>query len=187
MFAFGATGKDAKPLFKNEKDAAKVMIDNEKKRDILYGTIVYGKDASVKSKFKDMPDKTDVKKFIDGLSWKDDGKKLDHALLETDKLFKDHGRPKARKILVVFVTDKADSTTEELKKAAKKLNDNDVKIIAVKLGTDPDDKQLETITPKKNIVKKKKPFKPSELAKLIDELVKKGIYLYVNTVLLGFF
>ena len=174
MFAFGATGKDAKPLFKNEKDAAKVMIDNEKKRDILYGTIVYGKDASVKSKFKDMPDKTDVKKFIDGLSWKDDGKKLDHALLETDKLFKDHGRPKARKILVVFVTGKADSTTDELKKAAKKLNDNDVKIITVGLGTEPDDKQLVAVTPKKNIIKKKKPIKPSEVAQLIDELVKKG-------------
>ena len=174
MFAFGSTGRDAVPLFNDEKEIAKKLINDEKESDILYGTIVYGKDASVKSKFKDMPDKTDVKKSIGSLSWKDDGKKLDHALLETDKLFKDHGRPKARKILVVFVTGKADSTTDELKKAAKKLNDNDVKIITVGLGTEPDDKQLEAVTPKKNIIKKKKPIKPSEVAQLIDELVKKG-------------
>ena len=174
MFAFGSTGKDAKPLFNDEKEIAKNIIDNEKESDILYGTIVYGSDTSIKSKFKDMPDKTAVKKFIDGLSWIDDGKKLDHALLQANKLFKDHGRPKSRKILVVFVTGKADSTTDELKKAAKKLNDNDVKIITVGLGTDPDDKQLVAVTPKKNIIKKRKPIKPSEVAQLIDEQVKKS-------------
>ena len=181
MFAFGATGKDAIKLFKNETETAKQMIDNEKERDILYGTIVYGKDAFVESKFNDMPDKTDVKKSIGGLSWKDDGKKLDHVLLETDKLFKDHGRPKARKILVVFVTGKADSTTEELKKAAKKLNDNDVKIIAVKLGTDPDDKQLETITPKKNIVKLRENGDSKKSSKLIDAQTKKGMKMQSKT------
>ena len=174
MFAFGAMGRDAVPLFNSEKEIAKIMIDNEKERDILYGTIVYGKDASVKSRFEDMPEKIKVKKFIEGLSWKEDGKKLDQALIETDNLFKDYGRPNARKTLVVFVTGKADSTTEELKNAAKKLNDNDVKIIAVDLGTGPDDPSLENITPKKRIVKKKKPFKPSEVANLIDELAKKG-------------
>lgn len=153
------------------------MVENETESDILYGTIQYGKDASIKSKFKDTPSKSDVMKFIDGLLWKDEGKKLDRALTETDKLFKDHGRPKARKILVVFVTGKADSTTEELNKAAKKLNDDNVKIIAVKLGTDPDETRLEDIKPKINIIKKKKkPIIPSKLAELIDEIVKKGKY-----------
>jgi hypothetical protein len=174
VFAFGSTGEDAKPLFEKEKQAAKIMIDNEKDKDILYSTIVYGRDASLKSKFNDLPDKGKVKEFIDTLAWTDEGKKLDHALVETDKVFKEHGRPKARKITVVFVTGKADATTNELKKAAKKLNDNEVKIVVVKLGTDPDDKQLEAITPTKNIVKKKKPIKSKELAEFIEELVKKG-------------
>ena len=175
VFAFGSTGEDAKPLFEKEKQAAKIMIDNEKDKDILYSTIVYGRDASLKSKFNDLPDKGKVKEFIDTLAWTDEGKKLDHALVETDKVFKEHGRPKARKITVVFVTGKADATTTELKKAAKKLNDNEVKIIVVKLGTDPDDARLEAITPKKNIVKKKKTVKPKELADFIEEQVKKGV------------
>ena len=175
VFAFGSTGEDAKPLFEKEKQAAKIMIDNEKDKGILYSTIVYGRDASLKSKFNDLPDKGKVKEFIDTLAWTDDGKKLDHALVETDKVFKEHGRPKARKITVVFVTGKADATTNELKKAAKKLNDNEVKIIVVKLGTDPDDARLEAITPKKNIVKKKKTVKPKELADFIEEQVKKGV------------
>ena len=175
VFAFGSTGEDAKPLFEKEKQAAKIMIDNEKDKDILYSTIVYGRDASLKSKFNDLPDKGKVKEFIDTLAWTDDGKKLDHALVETDKVFKEHGRPKARKITVVFVTGKADATTNELKKAAKKLNDNEVKIIVVKLGTDPDDARLEAITPKKNIVKKKKTVKPKDLADFIEEQVKKGV------------
>ena len=174
VFAFGSTGRDAIPLFEKEKEAAKVMIDNEKEKDILYATIVYGSDASLKSKFNDMPDKTRVKEFIDTLTWKDEGKKLDHALVEADKVFTEHGRPKARKITVVFVTGTADATTSELKKSAKKLNDNGVKIIVVKMGTDPDDKQLEAITPEKNIVKKKKTVKPEELAQFIEEQVKKG-------------
>ena len=174
MFAFGSTGRDSIPLFEKEKEAAKVMIDNEKVKDILYATIVYGNDALLKSKFNDMPDKARVKEFIDTLTWKDEGKKLDHALVEADKVFKEHGRPKARKITVVFVTGTADATTSELKKAAKKLNDNKVKIVVVKLGTDPDDKQLEAITPEKNIVKKKKTTKPKELAEFIEEVVKKG-------------
>ena len=182
VFAFGSTGEDAKPLFEKEKQAAKIMIDNEKDKGILYSTIVYGRDASLKSKFNDLPDKGKVKEFIDTLAWTDDGKKLDHALVETDKVFKEHGRPKARKITVVFVTGKADATTNELKKAAKKLNDNEVKIIVVKLGTDPDDARLEAITPKKNIVKKKKTVKPKELADFIEEQVKKGVvYVLVFT------
>ena len=174
VFAFGSTGEDAIPLFQKEKEAAKTMIDNEKEKDILYSTIVYGRDALLKSKFNDLPDKAEVKEFIDTLEWPDKGNKLDHALVEADKVFKEHGRPKARKITVVFVTGEADATTSELKKAAKKLNDNQVKIIVVKLGTDPDDTRLTTITPEKNIVKKKKTVKPKELAEFIEEQVKKG-------------
>ena len=150
------------------------MIDNEKEKDILYATIVYGNDASVKSKFKDMPEKVNVKKFIDTLTWEDEGTKLNKALDETDKLFKEHGRPKARKITVVFVTGKPEATMNELKRAAKKLNDDDVKIIVVKLKADPDDKVLEVITPKKNIVKVKEPDDPEESAKIIDDERMKG-------------
>ena len=186
VFAFGSTGKDARPLFKKEKDAAKVMIDNEKEKDILYSTIVYGKNASLESKFTDMPDKAKVKEFIDKLKWPGEGRKLDHALVETDRVFKKHGRPKARKITVVFVTGQADATTSELKKAAKKLNDNGVKIVVVKLGTDPDDGVLEVITPKKNIVKKKKTVEPKELAEFVEEVVKKGRMLLPFTDLLLF-
>ncbi|XP_028394002.1 collagen alpha-5(VI) chain-like [Dendronephthya gigantea] len=173
VFAFGSTGRDAIILFEKEKDAAKVMIDNEKEKDILYSTIVYGQDATLNSKFNDTSDKAKVKKFIDTLTWKDEGQKLDHALVEIDNVFQNYGRPKARKITVVFVTGEADATTSELKRAAKKLNDNEVKIIVVKLGTDPDDEQLKVITPEKNIVKKKKTVKPKELAGFIEEVVKK--------------
>jgi hypothetical protein len=180
VFAFGSTGKDATPLFDKEKEAAKVMIDNEKEKDILYSTIVYGKNVSLMSKFNDTQDKAKVKKFIDTLKWPGEGKKLDHALVETDRIFKKLGRPKARKITVVFVTGQADSTTSELKKAAKNLNDNEVKIVVVKLGTDPDDGVLEAITPKKNIVKKKKTVKREELAEFIDEVVKKGRFIFLK-------
>ena len=174
VFVFSSTGKNAVTWFNKEKEIAKQMVDNEKEKDILYGTIVYGKDASVKSKFKDMPDKVKVKTFIDGLSWKNDGVKLDDALEETDKLFKDYGRPKARKIMVVFVTGKPDATTSELKKDAKILNDNEVKVIVIKSGEDPDDKLLEVITPKKNIVKVNERDDPERSAELVDEQRMKG-------------
>jgi hypothetical protein len=174
VFVFGATEPNAPIRFDKEKEIAKEMIDNEKEKDILYGTIVYGIDASVKSKFKDMPEKTKVKKFIDTLSWEDDGDKLDKALVETDKLFEEYGRPEARKITVVFVTGRADATTSELKRAAKKLNDKEVKIIVIKLGTDPDDKQLDIVTPKKNIVKVKEGDDPEKSAELVDDQKMKG-------------
>ena len=150
------------------------MIDNGKDKDILYATIVYGRNASVGSKFKDIPEKVKVKKLIHSLAWEDAGKQLDEALEETNKLFKEHGRPKSRKITVVFVTGTADATTSELKKAAKKLNDNEVKIIVVKMGTDPDDKQLEVITPKKNIVKVNESDEPEKSAKMVDDERMKG-------------
>jgi hypothetical protein len=174
VFVFGATEPTAPIRFEKEKEIAKEMIDNEKEKDILYGIIVYGNGASVESKFKDMPERTKVKTFIDTLSWEDDGDKLDQALEETDDLFKKHGRPKARKITVVFVTGRADATTSELKRAAKKLNDKEVKVIVVKLGTDPDDKQLEVITPKKNIVKVKEGDDPKKSAELVDDERMKG-------------
>ena len=155
--------------FDQEKAIAKRMVDNEKQKDILYGTIIYGSDASVKSKFNDFLDKTEVKNFIDTLSWEDDGQRLDQALVETNELFKEYGRPKARKITVVFVTGEADATTSELKRAAKKLNDNQVKIIVVKLGTDLDDEQLEVVTPKKNIVSVNESDDHSKSAEIVDE------------------
>jgi hypothetical protein len=55
-----------------------------------------------------------------------------------------------------------------------------VKIVVVKLGTDPDDGVLEAITPKKNIVKKKKTVKREELAEFIDEVVKKGRFIFLK-------
>lgn len=174
VFAFGSTGEDALNLFEKEKATAKLMIDNDKEKDVLYSTIVYGRDALVKSRFNDQPDKNRVKQFIDTLEWTDEGNKLDHALVEAEKVLKLYARPEARKITIVFVTGRADSTTAELKKAAKKLNDQNVKIILVKLGTDPDDKRLETITPKKNIVKKRKTVDPKELSEFIEEQVKKS-------------
>lgn len=155
------------------------MIDNENEKDILYGTIVYGKDVSVKSKFEDITDKAKVKKFIGALLWKDEGKNLDQALLETDKLFMEHGRPKARKIAVVFVTGEADATTNELKRAAKKLNDNEVKIIVVKLGTEPDDKQLKVITPDENIVRVNESHDAKKSSQFVDDQRMKG-KIYVN-------
>ena len=174
MFVFGSTGKKAVTWFDKEKEIAKTMVDDEKEKGILYGTIVYGKDASVKSKFTDMSEKEDVKSFIDSLSWEDDGEKLDHTLVKTDKLFKEYGRPEARKITVVFVTGTADATTSELKKAAKKLNDNEVKIIVVKMGTDPDDEQLKSITPEKNIVKVNESEDPEKSSEKVDEQTMKG-------------
>ena len=150
------------------------MINNEKEKDILYATIVYGRNALVKSKFKDIPEKVKVKKFIDTLSWEDDGKELDKALEETNKLFNEHSRPKARKVMVVFVTGTEVATTSDLKKAAMKLNDNEVKIIVVKLGTDSDDKQLEVITPKKNIVSVNENDHSEKSAGMVDDERMKG-------------
>ena len=176
VFVFGAMDPTASIRFEKEKEIAKEMIDNEKEKDILYGTIVYGQDASVKSTFKEMPEKIKVKKFIDTLSWENDGEQLDEALQETDKLFKEHGRPNSRKITVVFVTGNADATTSELKKAAKKLNDNQVKIVVVKLGTDPDEQQLVAITPKKNIVRVNESDSPEKSAELVDDQRMKGTF-----------
>jgi hypothetical protein len=181
VFVFGATEPTASSRFEKEKEIAKQMVDNEKEKDILYGTIVYGQNALVKSTFKEMPEKLKVKKFIDTLSWENDGENLNQALEETDKLFREHGRPNARKITVVFVTGRADATTTELKKAAKKLNDDEVKIIVVKLGTDPDDGQLVAITPKKNIVKVNESDSPEKPAELVDDQRMKGTFIFTRT------
>ena len=174
MFVFGSVQDKSVTWFEKEKEIAKTMIDNEKEKDILYATIVYGKNTLVKSKFKDLPDKEEVKSFIDSLSWNHDGDNIDHALVKVDKLFKEHGRLKARKITVFFVTGTADATTSELKKAAKKLNDNDVKIVVVKIGTKPDDKLLEAITPKRNIVKVNESEDPERSSENVDEQRMKG-------------
>lgn len=174
VYVFGSTGKKAITWFEKEKNIAKKMIDDEVEKNILYGTVVYGRDVSIKSTFKDMPDSEEVKSFIDTLSWENDGEKLDKALEETGKLFKVHGRPKARKIAVVFVSGKADATTSELKKAAKKLHEIQVKIVVVKLGTDPVDKKLEAITPKKNIVKTNESDDPKQSAETVGEQTMKG-------------
>lgn len=146
IFTLGAMGNAADMIHLKEKEMIGSFIDSFEYGDYRYGVVEYGTKASVKAKFDDIHEKDKLKEFVNGIHRSGEGKGLDKALEQSYDLFKKHGRPSARKVLIIFTNGKSSARVNELKKHAQNLADINTKVIVVAIGDDVSSEELLEIT-----------------------------------------
>ena len=167
----GSSDPNGTTTLTKEKIVVNDMIDKPKDGFVKYGVVELDKNGTVKLPLGDYADEKEVAENVKKLPFKE-RKSLDEGIKSAGKEFDKNGRPKARKIMVVFIDGNDDSTKDQLDKVAKPLEKKNVKIIPVVLGENVDEEKLKPLLPKKK--KPKKETDPEKLAEEVAEEVFNG-------------
>ena len=146
---------------------------------IRYSIVIYGDLATpVVSFSKDPQEVRKLLKAIDKLPQPSGLPDVKALLEEAKKVFeKDSGRPKANKVLVVVTDSKSLSTSDDIKEAARPLEDEGITVIAVAVGDEANPKQLEKMTPgKQTPLSVDKDEDPDDIGDKIMDKVLEGEY-----------
>ena len=86
------------------------------------------------------------------------------------------------KVIVVITDDHSNSTAEEIRAAAKPLEDKAIHVIAVGIGKTPDVTQLEKMTQKKDdVIKAPKDVDPAELGnRIMEKAFQRETFVMIN-------
>lgn len=178
-FAFGTSDSNGAETYKKMQEAVRNIIEKYKGYDqIHYSILPFGTNPGFVTAFGEEVDNLD--KLIETvMSISRPPGQLDviKALERAEKLFDAAPpRPRAKKFLVVFVGSKSRNELEMLKKAAKPLEDKNIKVIAVAVGKEADPKELIKVVPNKgNLIKGDKSYEdPKKLGDEVMDAVLKG-------------
>lgn len=174
-FAISANAAQSDANFQKMKDVIDEIVEMFGQERIHYSLIIYGSVPDVKIQFNDyFPTdellKTNIKSF-DRAS----GSALAPTLQKAKEIFNKYARPGARKVLVVITDKKSDSDENELQDKASLLEQAKIKVIPVGLRDEADDKELETLTPRKeDVITKPDNTTSKSLVKAIMRKVLEG-------------
>lgn len=127
------------------------------------------------------PTKDTYLRFMNQINRQLGGLSHEAALNKAIQVFQLTARPDARKVVVVMTDSFPTKVPEVVKKAARGLDLDDVKVVPVPIGIDADETAMKTLSPYKGVlVKADKSNVPKELAEKIMEIVIKGWALYID-------
>ena len=177
VFALSANALKDSENFQQMKDIIKAMIDQYGKSSIQYAVITFGNVPVTRISFNAaFLDDEALKSLVDSVQ-KSSGALLDSALAEAKRFFETQGRPYAKKVLVVIADKKSDSSLNDVENQAKFLEEDDIKVIPVALGTESDLHELSKTTPnKENLVDVDEGDNPEDTAQIILLKALRGIH-----------
>ena len=166
IFVMGSSDPNGATTLTKEKKLVNDIIDKPKDGFVKYGVVELDPTGTVKVPLGDYRDEKELKENVKKIPFKERNS-LDEGIKSGGKEFDKNGRPKARKIMVVFIDGNDDSTKDQLDKVAKPLKKKNVKIIPVVLGENVDEEKLKPL-----LGKKKKPKKEKDPRKLAEEVAE---------------
>lgn len=177
--AFGTSDSNAGETYKKMQEAVTSIIEKYKKYDqIRYSILPFGTNPGLVTAFGE--EVSNLDKLIENImsiSRPRGQPDVIKALERAEKLFDTAPpRPRAKKFLVIFVGSKSRNELEMLKKAAKPLEDKNIKVIAVAVGKEADPGQLIKVVPNKgNLIEGEKSYEdPKKLGDEVMVIVLKG-------------
>lgn len=168
IFVMGSADPNGKETLTKEKMIVNDVIEKPKDAFVKYGVVQFDKTGLVKVPLGDYEDEKDLSEKVKKMPVKE-GKALDEGIKSAGEEFEKNGRPKSRKVMVVFIDGNDDSSKEKLKKVAKPLKKKNVKIIPVVLGENVEEEKVEPL-----LAKKKKPKKGKDPKKLAGEVAEEA-------------
>ncbi|XP_068755942.1 coadhesin-like [Montipora capricornis] len=189
IFAVSATSSEAAETLRIMKDTLMYVINNYGVGSIRYGIITFGADPTVVQRFtaKDHSPE-ELKGLVQGLPESTGPPDFVEVLESAKNVFDGEGvRPTALKVVVVITDDRSAWSAEEIRSAAKPLEEKAIHVIAVGVGKSPDAAQLETMTQRKgDVLKAPKDVDPAELGERIMEKAFQPVLLPIEEVDLVF-
>ena len=178
-FAVNTAATNADKTFEVLRDAVKSIINKYNPDRIRYSIVIFDDSATPVVSFpKDPQDVQKLLKAVDKLPQPSGLPDLKALLEEAKNVFeKDSGRPKANKVLVVVTDAKSPSTSDDIKEAARPLEEEGITVIAVAVGDEANSKQLEKMTPDKQTpLSLDKDEDPDDIGDKIMDKVLEGEY-----------
>lgn len=179
MFAISTTSTDADEIFAQVKEAIKTIVDKYGLDKVRYAVVVFGITPKSAVRLGDpLTNRESLKQLLDLIPRQRSAGDLSKALGEAQRLFKMASRrPNARKVLVVIMDKGSVSRQDDVKKAAKVLEKNEINVVPVAIGNGVNLKELLTTTTNDgNLVQTTKEETPSKLAEKILDRSLKGVF-----------
>ena len=180
VFAISTTSTNADEIFPKIKETAKTIVDKYGFERVRYAVIVFGTTPKVAVGLNDLlSDRETFKRLLDVIPRQRGTGDLTKTLLESQRLFQTATRrPNARKVLVLVMDKRSVSKPEEISKASKGLEDDEVIVVPVAVGREANSKELaRTTTNDGYLVKTTKEVNPTNLAGQILDRSLKGVVL----------
>ncbi|XP_028394352.1 uncharacterized protein LOC114518524 isoform X7 [Dendronephthya gigantea] len=174
IYALGSIARNHVPLFEIEKNITRAIIQQQNSPQTRHGLIVFGKDPKEVSPLENFKSEPELVEKLMDLKWPSEAKSLAPPLNKGTQVFKEQGRPGSRRFLVIFITGQLDRTSDDLKKAARKIHDSGGKIVAYKLSDLPRDEEFVRVIPQDQILKVDAKDDPWRLAMLFHFQTRKA-------------
>lgn len=176
-FAVSATAVKAAKTFEKIKEAVKSIIAKYGVGNLRYAIITYASDAKLVLSFQpNFPAPEDWLNTIDTLQLEQGTPALEKALQKAKELFRSNARSDAKKVLVVIADNSPTGDKNTTEEKAQELDFDDIKVVPVAIGGDVDPKEMEEISPYKDVlVDVPKDVDPKDLAEAVMNKVLKGI------------
>lgn len=174
-FAISASSQHAMKVFKLMKESIGRIIERYKTSNIRYALLTFGDFANRNVNFtSDPPSSEALKKSIENIRQPSGEPNLKTALEEAKMMFKEApSRPGAKRVLVVIMDKKSKSDSKEVTENAKGLEDSNIKVVPVAIGSQASLSELEKVTTnKKFIVSVVIDEDPGRLA---EEIIRKAV------------
>ena len=171
VFAISATSEKWLENFQQMQDTITSVLNTYSMDVIRVGVIVFGQDTESLPIQQNLD--SNLQTAIGNLIPKFDNPDIPSAIKEAIKMFKNSGRPSARRVLVVISDEASDASQEDIKAEAERLTQQDIILISVVIGDQADPKELEKFT-SHNVTETTSNEDPKELASKIMVLVLTG-------------
>ena len=174
VFLMGASNPGGQRHISNEKRLVEEILQRNNTPNSRFAIVQYENTATVRSSLNEY---TNTETFIDSLNllyWRGDATDLPSGLEKVKMLFEKEGRPRARKIIVIFSDGKLPSSVENIVASKKPLEDKGIKIISVTVGDNVDEDKLNALASKNETIRHDDERKPKDTADKIKEDIVKG-------------
>lgn len=172
-FIISAGSTDASATLQQIKDVIRSFIDKYSTDRVRYGIISYGSTPRIELTLSDSV-KPDVKEQVQGILRPGGTPDLARALQLGEELFSS-ARPNVKKVLVIITDVKSGSSLSQVKLTVKSLDDKDILVFAVAVGSEMDSTELSTATgSSKNIINSSNTDEPEKVREEIMEKIRQG-------------
>ena len=176
VFLMGASNPSGNRHFLNEKRLVEEIVQRNSTPATRFAIIQYDYSAAIRRSLNDYTNPETFIVTLNSLYWRGDATNMQSGIEEAKVLFEKEGRPKARKILVVFSDGTLPANVEEIKRFKKPLGEQQVKIISVTVGDNVDEDKFNELSSKNDTIKHDDQEEPKDTGDKIEEEILKGMH-----------
>jgi len=172
-FIISAGSTDASATLQQIKDVIKSFIYKYSSDRLRYGIISYGSTPRIELTLRDSVN-PDVTQQVDAILRPGGTPDLARALQLGEKLLSS-ARPNVQKVLVIITDVKSGSSLSQIRLAVKSLDNKDIRVFAVAVGSELDSTGLSTATgSSKNIINSSNTDEPGKVREEIMTKIRQG-------------